>query len=289
MQILANGLISGLTTAVLAVSFSVVYVPTRVFYVALGGIYVVASFVAWSLLQSTGSAGLAVGAALGAGVLLSIGCEALNHAFLEENDASMGTHLIASLGVYIVLVQATALIWGNTTKVLRLGLGTTFSMGEVTLTSAQLFSAITSIVVLLSFFAWLKFTELGLQFRALADNPKELALRSFNVRNLRLLAFGVSGALASVSSVSTSYEVGFDPHVGLTELLLAVVAAIIGGRLSFLGPVLGAILLGVVRSEVVWLLSSRWQEVATFLILALFLYLRPHGLIGRPTRLEADI
>lgn len=288
MQIFANGLISGLTTAVLAVAFSVVYVPTRIFHIALGGIYVAASFFAWAVLEATGSVALSIVVAIGGSVLLSVGCEALNHAQLERKGAPMGAHLIASLGLYIIFVQAIALTWGNETKSLRLGVDTTMSAGGVILTSAQVLGAVVSSIVLAGFFLWLKFSDLGLQFRALADNAKELSLRGFNVRRLRLAAFGVSGALAAVSSLLTSYDLGFDPHVGLPALLLAVVAVIIGGRLSFFGPVVGALLLGIVRSEVVWFLSAQWQEAVTFFVLVVFLYVRPNGLIGRSMRLEAD-
>lgn len=289
MQILANGLISGLTTAVLAVAFSVVYVPTRIFYIALGGVFAAAPFVTWVILQSTGSIWLGAGMGLGASILLSIGCEVLNHGPLKRREASTGAHLIASLGMYIALVQIIALIWGNETKSLRAGIDITASMGSVTLQSSQIIGASVSICLLLGFFTWLKFSRMGLRFRALSDNPKELSLLGFNIKRLRLLAFGISGFLAGASSLVTAYDVGFDPHAGLPALLLAVVAAIIGGRLSFIGAVVGALLLEIARAEVAWFLSARWQEAVTFLILALFLYLRPQGLVGRSMRLETDV
>lgn len=50
MQILINGLITGLTLAVLALGFTVIYLPLRVFYLALGAIYTVVQFVAWAMI-----------------------------------------------------------------------------------------------------------------------------------------------------------------------------------------------------------------------------------------------
>ena len=288
MQILANGLISGLTIAVLAVAFSVVYLPTRVFHIALGGIYAAAPFVAWAGVQAGWPWPVATLAAVLVTVALSLACERFNHAPLERKEAPLGAHLIASLGLYIIFVQAIALIWGNETKTLRIGLDESLKLEGVVLTYAQGLAAGISILTLIGFYAWLRFSNLGLQFRALADNPTELALRGYNVRRLRLLAFGVSGLLGAVSALLTAYDLGFDPHVGLSALLLAVVAVIIGGRQSFVGSVLGGLLLGVVRSEVVWFLSARWEEAVTFGLLALFLYVRPNGLVGRKTRLEAE-
>jgi branched-chain amino acid transport system permease protein len=207
---------------------------------------------------------------------------------LERKDASTGAHLIASLGIYIALVQIIVLIWDNQSKTLRKGLDEVFTFGDATLTHAQIIAATLSVTTLSFFYAWLRFSSLGLQFRALADNPKELALQGYNTQWLRLLAFGVSGLLASIAALLMAYDIGFDPHGGLTALLLAVVAVIVGGRQSFIGPVLGGLLLGVLRSGTLWLLSARWQDAVTFGILALFLFIRPRGIVGRKTRLEAQ-
>src|SRR5437867_547520 len=111
MQILCNGFISGLTIGLLALAFNAVYLPTRVFHLALGGVYAVVPFIAWQVLIWKQSWPLAVMAAVVAGVLLSLACEAFNHARLERNGGSSGTHLISSLGIYIVTVQAIALMW----------------------------------------------------------------------------------------------------------------------------------------------------------------------------------
>ena len=80
---------------------------------------------------------------------------------------------------------------------------------------------------------------------------------------------------------------GFDPNTGLHAVLLAVVAMIIGGRGSFVGPVVGGLLLGIVRAQVVWHWSARWQEAVTFAMLAFVRLLLPHVLLGQRTRLEA--
>jgi len=288
MQILINGLITGLTLAVLALGFTVVYVPLRVFYLALGAIYTAVPFVAWAMAQAGLPWYVASGVAIAVGMGISLLCEWFNHARLERQGASTGAHLISSLGIYIIVVQLVGIGWGNETKVLRVGLDGVWQAGDVTLTHAQITAAIVSVVAIGGFSWWLQFSQLGLQFRALADNPKEFALRGYNVQKLRLLAFGLAGAMGAVSSLLVAYDLGFDPNGGLAAVLLAVVAMIIGGQRSFWGPIAGGILLGVIRAGVVLFLSARWQEAVTFAILALFLFVRPQGLFGQTMRLEAE-
>lgn len=288
MQVALNGIVDGLAIAALAVAWNVVYFPARVFHVALGGIYTAVPFIAWALLQKGMSTPVAVAVAVLAGMLLSLGCEFANHWRLERRGAGAATHLIASLGLYIVIVQAVALIWGTETKALRTGLDNVVNIGNVVATQAQLLSGGVSLALMVVFALWLHKTGMGLRFRALAENPTEFALRGFNVRGMRLMAFGLAGAIAAACALVAANDDGFDSNGGLSALLLAVVAGIIGGRLSFLGAALGGLLLGVARAEIVWFLSARWQEALTFLLLALFIFLRPNGLISRVHRLEAS-
>nr|VFK17764.1 MAG: Branched-chain amino acid transport system / permease component [Candidatus Kentron sp. LPFa] len=141
-------------------------------------------------------------------------------------------------------------------------------------------------LLLVGFLIMLRATDIGLRLRALADNPTQFALYGYNVNIHRLLAFALADVFVTSASLLTAYDIGFEPHNGLHAVLLAVVAVIIGGRTSFIGPIVGGLLLRIIRAQVVWHLSARWQEAVTFVILALFLLLLPQGLFGRKTRIE---
>lgn len=289
MQVLLNGTISGLTLALLALAFMVVYLPCRVFYLALAGIYVLVPYIALSCIQHGWPTWLAISAAVAAGIGVSLLCELINHAPLERKRASSGAHLISSLGVYLILVQIVAIVWGNETQVFRSGIDTVYRLGtSIILTRAQVLGGCCSLVLLIVFYCWVRFSNLGLRFRAMADNPIQLALLGYNIRRLRLFAFAMAGFLASASALAVANDVGFDPHGGLPVLLLAIVAVIIGGNTSFLAPLLGGLLLGILRASAVWHFSARWQDAVAFLLLALFLIFRPHGILGRKLRLETE-
>lgn len=287
MQIFLNGLISGLTIALLTVAFQMVYLPTRVFFIGLAGLYALAPYVSLASQQAFGLWPVSVLLSAAAVVALAVAFEWANHAPLTRKGASDGAHLISSLGLYIVSVQVVAMIWGNDVKTLRSGLDATFHLGDSVLTGSQILMFGVSAVLLAGFLAMLRATDLGLRLRALADNPIQFALYGYNVDAHRLLAFALAGVFATAAALLTAYDIGFDPHTGLHSTLLAVVAVIIGGRSSFVGPIVGGLLLGLIRAQVVWYFSARWQEAATFAVLALFLLVRPQGLFGQKTRIEA--
>ena len=289
MQILVNGLIDGFAISLLALAFTLVYVPAKVFHIALAGVYSAAPFVVWTCLEGSLPWYIAFPAGVVAGALLSLACELCNHRWLIRRRASMETHLVSSLGLFVLIEQTVAIIWGNEPKVLRKGLDDVFEIGSVIVTKAQGITAGTAFLVLCPTLLCLWMAPVGLRLRGLAENPVEMQLRGHNVVMLRIVAFSASGILAACASITRAHDLGFSAHGGLNMLLVAVVAVIVGGRHSFVGPVLAGLLLGLARAGTVWFFSARWEAATTFLILAVFLLLRPQGLISRRRRLEASI
>lgn len=288
MQILINGLIQGLLYGMVGLGFAVVYNSTGIFYIAQGAIFSLTPFIVWSCIQNGFGWYTGVVSAVAVTITITAAIEAFNHWPLQKREASKEIHLISSLGIFIVIVQAIAVIWGNETKVLRSGVDETFSFGEVIVTSSQLFGAAISAFLLIGFFLWLRRTDIGLRFRALSDNPVQLSLMGYNVRSLRMLVFAISGLFTAMAAILMAMDIGFDAHVGLPVVLTGMVATIIGGRGSLIGPVVGAIMLGIIRSQVTWYTSARWEEAATFLLLVLFLFFRPQGIFGKMGRVEAQ-
>ena len=121
-QTLLNGVIQGLLFAVVGVAFSLVYATTRVFHLALGASFALAPY----LLQACLRAGLPlwVGATAAgvAAVLLGLTAEELIHWPLERRRAPGEIHLIASLGLFLIVTQVIVLIWGSDAQVLSAGI-----------------------------------------------------------------------------------------------------------------------------------------------------------------------
>lgn len=287
MQILINGIIQGFLIALTATGFAVVYNSTGILYIAQGAVFALSPFLLLSFLQWGTGISLALSLTLLISIILSMLFEFINHGPLHKRGASDAIHLISSLGIFIAVIQIIAIIWGNETKVLRDGIDVTYMMSDIIITRSQALGGIISLFSIVTFFLWLRKTDSGLKFMALSDNPIQLSLMGYNISKLRLLAFGISGILTAVAAMLTAMDIGFDPHGGLSAVLLAIVATIIGGKGSFIGPVLGGILLGIMRSQVVWYTSARWQDSITFLLLVLFLFFMPQGIFGKKGRIEA--
>lgn len=281
----ADGFISGLGTALLAVAFAVVYLPTRVFYIALGGIFAFVPYIVYACLMAGFGVIASFGCGIFSGIILSVLAEAVLHGPLEQRKTSTDGHFVCSLGYYIILIQIVCLIWGTQKKAFRFGADAMTELGGVRLSLAQFSGAIAAILILTGFYLWVQHSKLGVQFRALADNPKELALAGLNINILRLLAFAVSGAFAAASAIIFASDLGFHPYSGLDAVLIALAAAMVGARWSLFGAVGMGIVIGIVRAQAGFVFSAQWQDPVTFLILIVVLWLQE--VFSAKRRLEA--
>jgi branched-chain amino acid transport system permease protein len=117
-------------------------------------------------------------------------------------------------------------------------------------------------------------------------NPKLIEVLGYNPKLIRIFVFFTSSILTGTASIISAFDIGFDPHVGLSIVLISAVALIIGGVKIFEGAILGAFLIGILQSIVIWKLSARWVDAFVFLLFIIFLLFKPTGLLGKKLRVE---
>lgn len=284
-QFIINGLITGILYSLLAIGFALVYNTTRVFHIAAAGVYVFAAYMFWFFVARVGLS--VIPASLVAIVLtmvLSLFSELLVYRPLKNKKASLNVAMIASIGAMTVIVNTIAMCFGNETKVVENAILQPLTFGDVIITTPQKYQAMIGIAVLAIFMAILQRTNWGLRLRALSADETLFETLGYDTKVTRVMVFLVSGAFIAIASCLTVYDVGLDPNMGMSVLISAVVAMIIGGVGKFSTCILGGLTLGVLQSLTVYLFASNWQNAVTFVVLLILLFLRPQGIAGYKQR-----
>jgi len=290
LQLLLNGLINGCAFALVALGFALICNTTRIFHFAHGGIYTLSGYLFFSFYTQHGlPIWLALPITLVLAAIVGILIDLIVYRPLDRRGASTMMHMLSSLGLYIIIVNVICMVYGNNSKILVSGLLPTVKVGGLMLNVVQIATAITFLVVFLSLSLTLKFSSLGLKLRAMRDNQTLLALYGINANMVRLFVFGVGSALCALAGILVGLDVGIDPHIGMSVVVIAAVALIVGGIGVFEGAAFGALLLGCLQSIAVWQMSARWQDMVTFLVLIVFLLFCPQGIMGRRGRLEEGV
>jgi len=126
-------------------------------------------------------------------------------------------------------------------------------------------------------------SRLGYGFATIRDD--ELAAEASGVPTLRLklIATTLSGALMGMAGGPLPFYVGYlDPSSGfnLAYAVNSIAMPLVGGTMTWIGPVIGAVLLGAIQQIATVTISSAANLLIVGVLLVAFVIIAPNGIIG---------
>ena len=298
VQVTLNSVISAFIYALIALGFVLIYRTVKCFHLAHGGTYTVGAYAAYSLYMFIYNIGnmpvifnLIIATVFGMIVAGFIGVliDKLVYLPLRKRFASDLILLLASFGVLVFIQNLIQLIYGAQILTMRtwpVKEGHKF-LGAV-ITDVQIIIIIVSLIVMMFLWLFIKYTKFGKAIRAVSDDPISASVVGINPQMVISMVFFIGSAVAGLAGVLISLETNIEPTMGFNAILKGIIAAIIGGIGSFPGAVLGALLLGFAENFSIWYIPAGWKDTIAFIILILFLLLRPNGILGTKIEVEED-
>jgi len=135
---------------------------------------------------------------------------------------------------------------------------------------------------------WIQHSRVGRGLAAIRDNEEAAECMGVPTLRLKLLATTLSGGLMGLAGAPFPYYVTYMEPASAFNLDYAVnslAMPMIGGTTTWLGPVLGAVLLGTAQQVATVTISSALNLLIVGVVLVLFVVLAPEGLVGLARRL----
>ncbi len=126
-------------------------------------------------------------------------------------------------------------------------------------------------------------SRLGLGLNAIRDDEQAAEAGGVPTLRLKLVATTLSGALMGMAGAPLPYYVTYlDPtsSFNLSYAVNSVAMPLIGGMTSWVGPVIGAILLGTIQQIATVTISSALNLLIVGLLLIAFVVVAPNGIVG---------
>jgi branched-chain amino acid transport system permease protein len=155
-------------------------------------------------------------------------------------------------------------------------------------TKMLLLVAVLLAIVAVAVARYIETSWLGRGLRAIRDNEEAAECTGVPTLKLKLIACTISGALMSAAGAPLAmYQSFVEPAsaFNLTYSVSALAMPIIGGTSHWIGPVLGAVLLGTVQQVVTVTVSSELNVLVVGVLLVLFVVAAPEGIVGLAARL----
>jgi branched-chain amino acid transport system permease protein len=248
------GLGIGAVAALAGLGLLVTYRATGVFNVAFGAIAVFAAYVNWSLAAKHHWP-------VGFAALFTIGflCPALGFLLdrfvfrsLRLRDAGPAESIVASLGVFVLLVGGVTILWGRQTRLDAPSLVPrhTLHLGGDVVVRLDVVVDVAIVLVLLLALLVLERTRVGMLARAVVENRALAELAGVRADRVSSLAWALGATLAGLAGILIAPLVRLDPF-GLTLAVLETMAVVVIARLTRPLWVVGsALVLGIAQSEV---------------------------------------
>ena len=290
-QQVINGLFLGSIYALFALGYTLVFGVLDILNLAHAAIFMIASFVALTLV-TTLHLDILVAlplAVLGAGVL-GLVLERLAFRPLRGRSDSNISGLISSLAMAAIFEAIALELWGP--NVSRFPFGTIPEKQLQVLGGVVSRLQLTIIAVAVGLFLvlyWLvQRTRLGREVRAVAESPRAARILGVNVDRAIAAAFFISSALGGAAGILFGLAFNsISPDMGRSVELKGLAVIIVGGMGSMTGAVLAGFALGLTEVFVVSQLGGSYRDAVSFAALFLILVVRPRGLLGAPSLREA--
>jgi branched-chain amino acid transport system permease protein len=138
-------------------------------------------------------------------------------------------------------------------------------------------------VVALTMARLIERSRLGYGFAAIRDDELAAEATGIPTLKLKLIATTVSGALMGMAGAPLPYYIGYlEPAsaFGLAYAVNSIAMPLIGGTTTWLGPLIGAILLGTLQQVATVTISSAVNLLIVGVLLVVFVIIAPNGIMG---------
>ncbi|MFP4037654.1 MAG: branched-chain amino acid ABC transporter permease, partial [Desulfobacteraceae bacterium] len=193
--------------------------------------------------------------------------------------------IMVTVGLSFFFKGVAVFIWGPDTKVFTPPIFPLqpISLGFVRISSVYMWSFILSIVLLIIFVAFFKYTRWGLSMQATADDETAALSLGVSARFVYAAAWSIAFMSAGVGGALLGNINGVNISVGYLGLLV-LPAVVLGGLNSVPGAIVGGIIIGILQNLSGTYLDGYFpggvKEIVPFVFMAVFLLFKPYGLWG---------
>jgi urea transport system permease protein len=201
--------------------------------------------------------------------------------------------LLATFGVSIALQQLAKNIFGTQARPLTSPAwldGAWVINDVVSISYIRIAIFILALLFLALFLFIMKRTRLGLETRAVTQNPRMAASMGINPDRVNMLTFGLGSGIAGIAGVAIGLFAKVTSEMGSDYIVQSFMTVVVGGVGNIWGTLAGALMIGSFQKGVEFLNPSNTLAAQTYMIIfiIIFIQFRPRGIIALKGRAAGD-
>jgi branched-chain amino acid transport system permease protein len=264
----------------IACGLTLIFGIMRIINFAHGGLFMVGAYVGYTIVLLTGSFWLSlIVAPIAVGVIGGVFERVFLSRLYARHDG--GAYLMVTFGLAILLAEGVHLIWGPQPRSVAIPdmlRGVVFILNQPFPIYRLFLIGIGGAAAIL-LWQFLERTRAGLLIRAVSQNAEMVHALGTDVAMVRTGVFTLGCAIAALGGVLSTPLVTAFLGMGSNVIIDAFVIVIIGGMGSFLGSIVGSLLIAFVQVFGAYYFQDMALAIIYLLMLTV-LIVRPGGLLG---------
>ncbi|ETX30597.1 urea ABC transporter permease subunit UrtB [Roseivivax isoporae] len=201
--------------------------------------------------------------------------------------------LLATFGISIALQQIAKNVFGTQARPLTAPswLDGAWVVNDVVAIANIRIAIFVLALIFLALLLWiLKRTRLGLEVRAVTQNPGMAGSMGIDPDRINMLTFGLGSGIAGIAGVAIGLYAKVTSEMGADYIVQSFMTVVVGGVGNVWGTLAGAALIGVLQKGIEWFNPSNTLAAQTYMILfiILFIQFRPKGIVALKGRAAGD-
>ncbi|HKQ27942.1 MAG TPA: branched-chain amino acid ABC transporter permease [Burkholderiales bacterium] len=276
-----NGLLLGGSYALVAVGLTLIYGVLHIINFAHGSLLMLAMYGVYFLLVKAHVDPYAALPVMTAGMFL-VGYllyRAVIGHFSHGRDENI---LLITLGLAIMLENAALFFFkGDSLSITVSYSDRMIELGPALVPLPKLVSFVASLLLCAMLALFISRTDLGKAIRAVAKERQGARLVGINVEKVFAVSYGIGIACLGAAACLLMPSFYVSPTVGHLFVIVAFTIVVLGGMGSFIGALVGALIIGLTESLSGLFLGEALGQIGISAIFILILLLRPTGLFAR--------
>ncbi|SDI10445.1 urea ABC transporter permease subunit UrtB [Alloyangia pacifica] len=201
--------------------------------------------------------------------------------------------LLATFGISIALQQLAKNIFGTQARPLTSPhwLDGAWIINDVAgIANIRIAIFVLALVFLCLILFILNKTRIGLEVRAVTQNPGMAASMGINPDKINMLTFGLGSGIAGIAGIAIGLYAQVTSEMGANYIVQSFMTVVVGGVGNVWGTLAGAALIGILQKGIEWMNPSNTLAAQTYMILfiILFIQFRPKGIVALKGRAAGD-
>ncbi|MGH3605740.1 MAG: urea ABC transporter permease subunit UrtB [Pseudonocardiaceae bacterium] len=194
--------------------------------------------------------------------------------------------LLVTWGVSLILQQAARDIFGAPNVDVRAPswLSGSVNIGVTHVPAARLFILVLAVAAVVGLSLLLKMTALGRRIRGVVQNRDLAETVGISTRSTDRLTFFIGSGLAGIAGVALTLLGSTGPTLGTSYIVDAFLVVVAGGIGQIKGAVIAAFGLGLLQATFEYSTTASVAKVMVFVVVVVFLQIRPQGIFSVRTR-----